>query len=634
MHAVQPARLSHAIRRSQDYLLSQQHAEGFWVGELEANTTLTSEYVLFRHLIGHVDALREQKCVRYLFSQQQADGGWTLYYGGPSELSTTIEAYFAARVAGIAPHEPAMRRARRFILAQGGVSRARVFTKIFLALFGQYDWRGIPIIPPEIIFLPRSFYINVYEFSSWSRSVIVPLSIVFAKKPLYPLPVERHINELFVEPPGPARYAMPGRERGLNWGTFFVLLDSLLKRSERYASQTLREAALRRAEQWTLERQDHTGDWGGIMPAMMNSVLALVSLGYRLNSPPVAKGLAAIERYGIETAATFRLQSCVSPVWDTVLSITALADSGLPRTQPDVRRAVQWIVGKQVLRDGDWKIKNRRGQPGGWSFEFNNDFYPDNDDTAAVLIALHKAGLPDEEKGEVVQRGLQWLLSMQCDDGGWGAFDLNNNKAILNKIPFADLESMLDPSTCDLTGRALELLGLIGFPRTHRIVKQAVRFVQDNQEPDGAWYGRWGVNYIYGTCHVLCGLRSVGEPMHQPYVRRAVRWLMAHQNADGGWGETCRSYEDPALRGTGVSTASQTAWALMGLLAAGEARSQAVIRGIDFLLHTQTAEGTWYEPEFTGTGFPKYFFIKYHMYQDYFPLMALARYRQSRMGRE
>lgn len=629
MHVVQPERLSQAIRRSQGYLLSQQHAEGFWVGELEANTTLTSEYVLFRHLIGHVDTRREQKCVRYLFSQQQADGGWNLYYGGPSDLSTTIEAYFAARVAGVAPSEPALQRARHFILAHGGLTRARVFTKIFLALFGQYDWRGIPVIPPEIIFLPRSFYINVYEFSSWSRSVIIPLSIIFAKKPLCRLPRERHVEELFLEPPGPARYAIPVRQRGLNWQTFFVLLDALLKVSEKYTLQTLREAAMRRAEQWTLAHQDHTGDWGGIMPAMMNSVLALFCMGYRLDSPPVAKGLRAIERFGIETADTFRLQSCVSPVWDTVLTLTALADSGLPRTHPSIRRAVQWVVSKQVLREGDWKVKNRRGQPGGWSFEFNNDFYPDNDDTAAVLIALHKAGLPDEEKGEVAQRGLQWLLSMQCDDGGWGAFDVDNNKAILNKIPFADLESMLDPSTCDVTGRALELLGLIGFPRTHRAVKRALRFVQENQEADGAWYGRWGVNYIYGTCHVLCGLRSIGEVMRLPYVRRAVRWLMAHQNPDGGWGETCQSYEDPSLRGTGVSTASQTAWALMGLLAAGEVHSKAVERGIEFLLRTQTAAGTWYEPEFTGTGFPKYFFIKYHMYQHYFPLMALARYRQS-----
>src|SRR5499427_4504040 len=305
MHVVRPERLSQAIRRSQDYILSQQLAEGFWVGELEANTTLTSEYILFRHLIGHVDTQREQKCVGYLLSQQQLDGGWTLYYGGPSDLSTTIEAYFAMRVARVSPQAPAMQRARRFILSRGGLTRSRVFTKIFLALFGQYNWRGIPVIPPELIFLPRSFYINVYEFSSWSRSVIVPLSIVFAKKPLYALPVEHHIDELFLAPPGPARYAMPVHERGLNWGTFFVLLDSLLKRSERYTSQTLREAAMRRAEQWTLEHQDHTGDWGGIMPAMMNSVLALISLGYHLNSSPVAKGLAAIERYGIETATTF-----------------------------------------------------------------------------------------------------------------------------------------------------------------------------------------------------------------------------------------------------------------------------------------------------------------------------------------
>lgn len=633
MHAVQPAWLDQAIRRSQTYLLSQQCPGGFWNGELEANTTLTSEYVLFRHLIGNVDVVRQQKCVRYLLSQQQADGGWSLYYGGPSELSTTVEAYFAMRVAGVPSAEPSLRRAQHYIRAQGGLTKTRVFTKIFLALFGQYDWRGIPVIPPEIIFLPRSFYINIYEFSSWSRSVIIPLSIVFAKKPLCALPPEQHVDDLFLEPPGPERYIMPGcGERKLNWGTFFILLDRFIKMSERYAALTVREAALRRAEQWMLEHQDHTGDWGGIMPAMMNSVLAMVTLGHSLHAPAVAKGLEAIERFGIETADTFRLQSCVSPVWDTVLSITALADSGVSRTHPKVRRAVEWVVSKQVLREGDWKVKNRRGQPGGWSFEFNNDFYPDNDDTAAGLIALLKAGLPDEAKGDVLQRGLQWLLSMQCDDGGWGAFDVNNNKAILNKIPFADLESMLDPSTSDVTGRTLELLGLIGFSRHHRIVKRALRFIRENQEPDGAWYGRWGVNYIYGTSHVLCGLRSIGEPMQQSYIRHAVRWLLAHQNPDGGWGETCRSYVDPSLRGQGVSTASQTAWALMALMAAGEAKSSAVAHGAQFLLHTQTASGSWYEPEFTGTGFPKYFFIKYHMYQHYFPLMALGRYRQALEG--
>jgi squalene-hopene/tetraprenyl-beta-curcumene cyclase len=615
--------------------LSQQSPEGYWVGELEANTTLTSQYVLFRHLIGRVDKVRQQKCVRYLLSQQQADGGWRIYYGGPSDLSATIEAYFAMRVAGVLPVDPAMRRARQLILAHGGLSNAQVFTKIYLAMFGQYDWRGIPVIPPEIIFLPRGFHFNIYEFSSWSRSVIIPLSVLFARKPLCLLPPERHVDELFVEPPGPERYAMKRREPGISWAMGFFLLDSLLKVTEKYAAQkyaaqTLREAALRRVENWLLEHQDHTGDWGGIMPAMLNSVLALRHLGYGPDSPPILKGLEAIERFGIEDAENFRLQPCVSPVWDTVLAVTALADSGLPPTHPALREAVRWVVSKQVLREGDWKIKNRRGQPGGWAFEFNNDYYPDNDDTAAVLIALHKAGLPDEAKGEVFERGLSWLLSMQCDDGGWGAFDLNNNKRLLNKIPFADLESMLDPSTSDVTGRVLEMLGLIGFPCTYRMVRRALRFLRQQQEADGAWYGRWGVNYIYGTCHVLCGLRMSGEDMRQPYVRHAVEWLVSHQNADGGWGESCRSYEDPVnYRGLGSSTASQTAWALMGLLAAGEARHVAVARGVNFLLQTQTAEGSWYEPEFTGTGFPKYFFIKYHMYQHYFPLMALARYRQS-----
>ena len=339
--------------------------------------------------------------------------------------------------------------------------------------------------------------------------------------------------------------------------------------------------------------------------------------------------MEAIERFGIEEDDTFRLQACVSPVWDTVLATTALADSGLPRTHPAMRQTIQWVVGKQILREGDWRVKNRRGQPGGWAFEFHNDFYPDIDDTAAVLITLHKAGLPDEEKGEVFQRGLRWLLSMQNNDGGWGAFDINNSNTLLNKIPFADLESMLDPSACDVTGRVLELLGLIGFPRDHRIVRPVLRFIRNNQEADGVWYGRWGVNYIYGTSQVLCGLRNMGEDMHQSYIRDAVQWLIEHQNADGGWGESCKSYNDPTYKGVGTSTASQTAWTLMGLLAAGDPRHRAVTRGVQFLLRTQTAEGTWYEPEFTGTGFPKYFFIKYHMYQDYFPLMALARYRDS-----
>ncbi len=629
MHVVAPERLVQAINRSQGYLVSQQHVDGHWVGELEANTTLSAEYIFFRHLIGYVDRDREAKVVAYLLSEQLPDGGWVLYYGGPSDLSTSVEAYVAMRMAGVSADALPLRLARERIHALGGLSHARVFTKIFLALFGQFDWRGIPVIPPEIISLPQSFYFNIYEFSSWSRSVIIPLAVIFAKKPLYQMPPGcRHLaEELFVEPPGAARYTIKPREKRLSWELVFVLLDGILKASEKYTSPMLRETALRQCEQWILDHQDHTGDWGGIMPAMMNSVLALVFLGYPVDSGPVAKGLEAIERFGIEAGESFRLQACVSPVWDTVLSVTALADSGMPRTELPMRKALLWLLSKQVRRDGDWSVKNRRGEPGGWSFEFNNDFYPDNDDTAAVLIALHKAGLPDEEKGDAMQLGLRWLLSMQCDDGGWGAFDINNNKTLINKIPFADLESLLDPSTCDLTGRALELLGLIGFPRSHRIVERAVRFIRQNQEVDGPWYGRWGVNYLYGTCHVLCGLHSVGENMRQPYIRRAVQWLLDHQNADGGWGESCLSYEEPEMyRGVGKSTASQTAWALMGLMAAGIVRHSSVARGVTFLLRTQNASGTWHESEFTGTGFPKYFFIKYHMYQHYFPLMALTRY--------
>jgi squalene-hopene/tetraprenyl-beta-curcumene cyclase len=416
--------------------------------------------------VGWRDDVRQAKCVHYLLSEQLPDGGWALYYGGPSDLSTTIEAYAAMRVAGVSPEEAPLQRARQRIQELGGLSQARVFTKIFLAMFGQFEWHGIPVIPPEIIFLPSSFYFSIYEFSSWSRSVIIPLTILFAKKPIHPLPPECQLqDELFVEPPGPGRYAIQRREKGLSWELLFVLLDSLLKVSEKYASQALRETALRRAEQWTLEHQDQTGDWGGIMPAMMNSVLALVALGYRLDSPPVAKGLEAIERFGIEAVDTFRLQACVSPIWDTVLSVTALADAAVPRMHPAVRKSVTWLLGKQVMQAGDWSVKNRRGEPGGWAFEFNNDFYPDNDDTAAVLIALHKAGLPEEEKGEAMQRGLRWLLSMQCDNGGWGAFDVNNNKVILNKIPFADLEWWLGATRGDETGRAEQRRAGIGVAR-------------------------------------------------------------------------------------------------------------------------------------------------------------------------
>jgi len=626
-------RVTEAIDRSRRFFLTSQAPEGFWVGELQSNVTITAEYIMFQYFLGRPERTRVDKAVRHLLRTQQPDGGWNIYYAGPSELSATVEAYFALKLAGVSPNQPSMKMARKLILSLGGVEKSRVFTKINLALFGQYSWEGIPSMPVEMMFLPTGFYFNIYEFSSWSRSVIVPLMIIFAKKPEVKLEGFQGIDELYATPPDQRSMAVEWSEELVSWRNFFVLVDRLLKILERRTPPAVRAAAVRRAEQWILEHQDVAGDWGGIMPAMMNSVLALLSLGYQPTDPVIAKGLEAIERFGIETADEFWLQSCVSPVWDTAITIIALSDSGLDPMHPALTKAARWLLSKQVLRKGDWAIKNRRGQPGGWSFEFFNDFFPDNDDTAMVLLALRLVQLPEEETlKEACQRGLAWLLSMQCDDGGWGAFDMNNNKRLLNKIPFADLESLLDPSTSDVTGRIMELLGKLGYPPQHPVMRRALRFLRKDQTEEGAWYGRWGVNYIYGTWAVLTGLRALGEDFSQDYIQHAIHWLESCQNPDGGWGESCYSYEDPRTKGQGPSTPSQTAWAAMALIESGKATTPTVERAIRFLVERQQADGTWTEEEYTGTGFPKHFYINYHLYRNYFPLMALARYRQALAG--
>jgi squalene-hopene/tetraprenyl-beta-curcumene cyclase len=625
--------VSEGIDRSRRFFLQTQAPEGFWVGELESNVTITAEYIMFQYFLGHPNPERIRKAVRYILRTQLPDGGWNIYYGGPSELSASVEAYFALKLAGYSPEEAAMVKARQLILSKGGVEKSRVFTKSHLALFGQYSWQGIPSMPVEMMFLPTGFYFNIYEFSSWSRSVIVPLMIIFAQKPQVKLEGFMGIDELYASPLEHRQIAVEWSEELVSWRNFFVLADRILKVLERRTIPSVREAAIRRAEQWILDHQDVTGDWGGIMPAMMNSVLALVSLGYKASDSVIVKGLEAIERFGVETTDEFRLQSCVSPVWDTAITMIALADSGLDPMHPALVRATHWLISRQVLRPGDWAIKNRRGEPGGWSFEFFNDFFPDNDDTAMVLLALRNVHLPEEEMlKEACQRGLAWLLSMQCDDGGWGAFDMNNNKRLLNRIPFADLESLLDPSTSDVTGRTMELLGKLGYPRQHPIVRRALRFLRKDQTEEGAWYGRWGVNYVYGTWAVLSGLRALGEDFSQEYIQRAIRWLEDCQNPDGGWGEGCDSYDKPQVKGRGSSTPSQTAWATLALIESGKAYTPAVTCGIRFLVERQLLEGTWAEEEFTGTGFPKHFYINYHLYRNYFPLMALARYRFAMRG--
>jgi len=619
-----------AVDRSRRYLLDiQLRQPGFWVGEIEANATLTAEYVFFMHFMDTVDELRQKKMVHYLQETQLPDGAWNIYYGGPGDLSTTLEAYCAMKLAGERPDSPAMARAREFILAGGGVGRARVFTKIFLALLGVFPWSGCPALPPEIMLFPRGVPLNIYEMSSWARSTVVPLLVIWHHKPTIPAHRGFALPELGTSA---ADRLSPGTVEGSSdgaWERLFVLGDRVMKRYERRRLSSVRTKALQAAETWVLERQDPTGDWGGIMPAMMNSLMALKCLGYPMDHPAVRRGLEAVHRFAIEDARSLRLQSCVSPVWDTANTCLALLEGGLEPDHEAIRSAVKWLWSKQARERGDWSVKNPGAEPGGWSFEFENRFYPDIDDTLAVLTVLRESGA-DRERPEDWHRGFQWLLSMQSGNGGWGAFDRDNDQAIWNRIPFADHRSMLDPPTADLTGRVLEFLGRMGYGTDFPPVSRAVRFLESEQEEDGTWFGRWGVNYLYGTWSALGGLRAVGYDMGAPRVRRAVAWLRTCQNADGGWGESCRSYDDPASKGVGESTASQTAWALMALLAAGEEDDRAVRAGAAYLLRTQNAKGSWDEQAFTGTGFPRFFYLRYHMYRDYFPHMALARYVAAR----
>ncbi len=618
-----------AIHRTQEYVLSIQHPLGYWIGELEADSTLTSEYLMLRRFLGRVDQNLERKAANYLRAKQLPDGGWDLFPGSPSDISATVKAYFALKLVGHGPDEPFMAKARENILAKGGVTKANVFTKITLALFGQYDWRGIPAMPIEIMLLPRQSYFNIYEVSYWSRTVIVPLCILMDLKPVCRIPEAARIDELYVPSRAEADLRFPLSDQLISWKNFFIGLDRLLPNLENWAPRPFRARARQRALAWTLTRMG-PGGLGGIYPAMANAVMALHTLGYSEDHPKMAEGWKEIELLGIEEADTFRMQPCLAPIWDTSLAMNALVESGLPANHPALLNAAAWLVQGQILRRGDWQVKRPNLPAGGWPFQFRNDFYPDTDDTAMVLMALKKVRLPDRtDIRQIIKVGLGWFLGMQSESGGWGSFDADNTRFLLNHIPFADHGALLDPPTEDLAGRGLETLGTYDETAAHPEAARALAFIKETQCADGSWYGRWGVNYIYGTWSVLRGLQAIGENMNAPYVRRAVRWLEEHQNADGGWGETLLSYADPALAGKGESIPSQTAWALLGLLAAGEARSPAVARGIRYLVETQRPDGSWDDPRWNGTGFPRVFFLKYHLYPVYFPLWALGVYREA-----
>lgn len=639
--AGQSESIDEAIRRSQSWLLGRQHpGEGFWVAELEADTTLTSEYLMLRRFLDLVDPERERKAVRYFRATQLADGGWPIYSGGPSEISTSVKAYFALKLAGVSADEPFMVRARECILSKGGVVSANVFTKITLALFDQYDWEGVPSMPPEIMLLPQSLYLSIYSMSYWSRAVLIPLLIVFANRPVCRVPVDQGIRELFVTPREAVRYRKEApfkKDRAwFTWRNVFVTLDAALKIYDRVALGALRKAAVRKAVGWMLAHLKGTGGLGAIYPAMANSIFALRSLGYAVDHPLIVKALGeieALEVYDVATEGgrpveTLHLQPCFSPVWDTSLSMNALVEAGLPQDHQALAKAATWLLSRQTTTVGDWIVSSPKAEPGGWYFQFENELYPDVDDSAVVIMALAKLRVADRARlVEAMRKGYRWVLAMQGSDGGWGAYDKDNNRMILNYIPFADHRALLDPSTADLAGRCLEMLGTLGFDRAHPAAGPAIEFIKREQESDGSWYGRWGVNYIYGTWSVLAGLRAIGEDLSAPYVRRAVEWLESKQNLDGGWGESCLSYAERETAGQGESTPSQTAWALIALLSAGVSDSISVVRGVHYLLRHQREDGSWEEVRHTGTGFPRVFYLRYHWYCQYFPLWALAMYR-------
>ena len=650
------------IQRSHQYFLSVQYQDGYWWAELESNPSMEAEYLLLTYFLDVVDKERWRKLTNYLLNKQRDDGSWGQYYGAPGDLSTSVECYLALKLAGVSPDRPEMRKAREFILSKGGVPKVRIFTKIWLSMFGQWEWEGTPIMPPELMLLPNWSPINIYEFSSWARATIVPMMIILTERPVRPLPDWAGIDELYPMPRELTDYSLPRPQELFSWSRSFHVADKLLGLYQKIPVKPGRKIATQKAIEWIVSHQEADGSWGGIQPPWVYSLIALNHLGYPIDHPVVKKGLEGFEGFAIEERDTWRVQACISPVWDTCLALIGLLDSGMAPDHPAIQRAIRWLVKEQILAGGDWQVKVKTAPPGGWAFEFANDIYPDIDDAAEVIMALSMGRLDGEDekrKSEAIDRGVQWVLAMQSNNGGWAAFDKDNDISYIAKIPFSDFGETLDPPSVDVTAHVLEMMGKLGYNKDSPLVRRAYDYMRSEQEPDGPWFGRWGVNYIYGTGAVLPALETIGEDMGRPFIRDAVGWILAHQNPDGGWGESCGSYVDHSLRGVGPSTASQTAWALMALLACIRDQNDdvriwpAIESGIRYLVDTQQEDGSWDEPYFTGTGFPGYgvgqrpkqipkpgdpgyqgldmpagFMINYHMYRNYWPLMALGRYRR------
>ncbi len=626
-------RLEEAIERGVNHLLTLQAEEGYWLGELEADTTLESDYIYYLHVLGKADLERIAKLANYVRRRQLLDGGWSTFPGGPSELNATAKAYFALKLAGDSPDAAHMVRARETVHRLGGLEHSNSYVRFYLALVGALGWELVPAIPPELMLLPNWFSINIYEMSSWTRGIVIPMAILSALRPEWHMPERGCVDELFCDPSKKAA-AFDWSGQLISWKNLFLALDRALKLYEKLPWKPLRERALREAKAWLLDHLERSDGLAAIYPAMMNSIFALMALGYGPDDPLTLREIREFARFEIEEGDTIRLQPCVSPVWDTCIAMVALEEASLPADHPALVKAAEWILSKQVLGRGDWQVKNKDAEPGGWAFEFRNDWYPDVDDTAFVLMALQRVKYPEPAPMEAaVRRGIQWLLSMQNRDGGWGAFDRDNDCQILRNIPFADHNAMIDPSTADVTARVVECLGRFGWPANHPAIQRAVKFLVKDQHEDGSWFGRWGVNYIYGTGGVLRALETVSLTA-QEYCQRAVAWLRAVQKPDGSFGESLRSYHDASAKGHGDSTPSQTAWGLIGLLAATDAGDPAIVKAVSSLVSQQNEDGSWSENDFTGTGFPCVFYLKYHLYKDSFPLYALARYRNQMQNTE
>ena len=664
------AQLDQSIRAAADWLRLRQKPEGYWVGRLESNACMEAQWILCLWYLGLEDHHLRPRLAASLRSSQRKDGSWEIYHDAPAgDINTTVEAYAALRSCGVPANDPHLVAARDWILAKGGLKNIRVFTRYWLALIGEWPWEKTPNLPPEVIHFPRWFIFSIYNFAQWARATLMPIAVLSARRPSRRLPEANRLDDLFPGGREAFDYELPGKPGADFWDGFFRAADKALHGLQSFGAGSGlsfgRNGSIKRALEWIIEHQDADGVWGGIQPPWIYSVMAIFNEGYALDHPVIAKALAALDdpRWRVDAGDATWIQASTSPVWDTILTLLAFDDCHLNGEYPEeVARALDWVLDQQVLRKGDWSVKLPDTAPGGWAFEYKNYFYPDTDDTAVALIALSQfrgEGARAARIERAIRLGVDWLVAMQSKGGGWGAFDKDNDRKFLTKIPFCDFGEALDPPSVDVTAHIVEAFGKLGLGKEHPSMARALRYLKREQEPDGSWFGRWGVNYIYGTGAVLPALEAIGEDMTAPFVSRACDWLLTRQQANGGWGESCASYMDPAMAGRGRATASQTAWALMGLIAANRREDRdAIERGLAFLIERQSS-GTWEEAEYTGTGFPGYgvgatiklgdpllaerlkqgpelsraFMINYNLYRHYFPLMAMGRWRRSQAGR-